>query len=85
MAARTTDHSVHMMTIAVIHGSPLGMARTPASTAAMLRLPIPRHITLRSLCFRPKPKRYVIRPITSMKRVMEARAKLPAVSSICRA
>ena len=82
MAESTTDHKVYMMTIVTMRGSAFGMARAAAKTAAMLRVPIPSDMTLRSACFMPKPKRYVTRPIPTMNRVIERRAKPPAVSSI---
>ena len=47
MAARTTDHNVHMTVITTMRGSAFGMARAAASTAAMLRVPIPSAMTLR--------------------------------------
>jgi len=50
MAARTTDHNVHMMTIITMRGSAFGIARAAAKTAAMLRVPIPSDMTLRCAC-----------------------------------
>ena len=47
MAARTTDHNVHMMVITTMRGSAFGMARAAANTAATLRVPIPSAMTLR--------------------------------------
>ena len=84
MAARTTDHNVHMMVITTMRESAFGMARAAANTAAMLRVPIPSAMTLRWFCFMPKPMRYVIRPIPTMNRVMERRANSPAVLSMPR-
>ena len=67
MAARTTDHKVHMMVIVTMSGSAFGMASAAAKTAAMLRVPIPsardflfRNATITSgiLTWRPMAARF---------------------------